>query len=517
VVSTKVTTQATIVPAKSTVGELVADFWGYRVYRKLAEEKMAALERKNLRGLSLADQARLPTLDRTPSDVALEVFDFERARRRIWVAHRRLTVARTSKDTKVAAAGKVFLDNLDKPDDQLTGLPGAETKAEEPVVTLKPDRVESVDQSGGKTGTSGGNTLSPVTSYEPGTEGDDGDLVETNPEPRTEPGQEKKPDKPLEVAKADPNAPPADPVFDATVQKKEDDFLDSGPKRREILIPTYPRALLLDDPNIAHGGGIRYSHATVNVGGTAALAPAIFYYAQAGVTRSFGIELTVPTVLIDLDVPRARTRYLMGNPLLAAKYRLHLPEIEGRQPALTIRARWGIPISPLNTIPPTTRGAEQFSRPAHFDDPYAFTLEKNDLGLGVSAAYQTGMIYTAVQMYGDYFLPVTDSLDKQKFPTFSWGASVGVLPFGELLGIHLEGRSTTLISGPGRTDFFAYLGVRSRFIEHGEAALWGTLPIGAVNRVSGFQLGLDVRYSYDIQDAIPLGKGVAGQERGLLE
>src|SRR5262249_21730322 len=163
------------------------------------------------------------------------------------------------------------------------------------------------------------------------------------------------------------------------------------------------------------------------------------------------------------DVPRARTRYLMGNPLVAGKWRFHLPEIEGRRPALTVRARWGIPISPLNTIPPTTRGAESFSRPAHYDDPSTFTLADSDFARGVSAAYQLGMIYTCVQMYTDYLLPVTDSLDRLKFTTFSWGASVGVLPLkSELLGIHLEGRSTTLISGPGRTDFFAYLGVRSR-------------------------------------------------------
>lgn len=514
VVSAKLQTEMKIVPFKATVGELTADFWGYRTYRKLAEEKMAGLERKNLRGLSLADQARLPTIDRVTTDVALEVFEFERARRRVWIAHRRLTAARGSSDTKISSAGKVFFDNLERPSDQLTGLPGAEQKQEEPVTTLKPDRVEPVGQSGQGT-SGGGTTLAPVTSYEPGTEGDDPDISEpAQPDPRTEPGQAKAPDKPVEVATADPNQPPPDPTI-GPGGKKEDDFLDGRPRRREIPIPTYPRGLVLDDVNIAHAGGVRYSHASVNVGGTSATAPAIFYYAQAGVTRAFGIELTVPTVLIDLDVPRARTRYLMGNPLLAAKYRFHLPTIEGRQPALTVRARWGIPISPLNTIPPTTRGAEAFSRPAHFDDPYAFTLEKNDFGLGISAAYQIGMIFTGVQMYGDYFVPVSDSQDTQRFPTFSWGATVGVMPVGELLQIHLEGRSTTLISGPGRTDFFTYLGVRSRFIEHGEAAVWGALPIGPVNRVSGFQLGIDVRYTYDIQDAIILGTGAG--DRGILE
>jgi hypothetical protein len=60
------------------------------------------------------------------------------------------------------------------------------------------------------------------------------------------------------------------------------------------------------------------------------------------------------------------------------------------------------------------------------------------------------------------------------------------------------------------------LGVRSRFMEHTEAALWASIPIGSVNRVSGFQFGADLRFSYDLDDVITLGSGASGQDR-LLE
>lgn len=519
IVQVKVAHDIKIVPAKATVAELASDFYGYRLYRRSAEEKIAALERKSIK-LTFADQGRIPTLERVTPEVAQDVFDMERFRRRAWVAHRHLTAARTSKDPAVAAAAKAYLDNLDRPDDQLSGLPviggtvAAGTGRQDPV-TLKPERTEPA----GGTGKSGDGSLSPMTSYEPGVESDDPD-----PEPQPEPRQEPEPasDPKTVIAKADPNAP-KETVDPALVQpqgdqRRDDDFL-SGPRtRNEIRIPTYPRALVLDDVNIAHGGGVRVSYASADLNGTSGLAPAFFYYGQTALTRSLGVELTIPTVLIDLDVPRARTRYLMGNPLLAAKYRFHLPEIEGRQPALTVRARWGIPISPLNTIPPTGYGAEEFSRPTHFADPYAFMLEKNNLGLGAQVAYQIGMVYTGVQAYVDYFFPVeSNAVDDSKFFTINWGASVGVLPLeNNLLGIFAEARTSSLLLGPGRTELFTYLGARSRFLEYLEGALWASLPIGSVNRVSGFQFGADLRFSYDIDEVITVG-GARGQERGLLE
>src|SRR5262249_36008589 len=160
------------------------------------------------------------------------------------------------------------------------------------------------------------------------------------------------------------------------------------------------------------------------------------------------------------------------------------PEILGRRPVVTTRARWGIPIAPLSTIPPTTLSAEEFSFPAHFVDTYAFLLEKTDLGLGASAAWQFDMFYVGAQLYGDYFFPVSDALDRASFPTLAWGLSAGVLPAGDLIGIYAEARSTSMFSGPGRTEVFSYLGARFHFLDHVETAVWGALPIGSVANVS---------------------------------
>jgi hypothetical protein len=515
IVQVKVSHEIKIVPSKATVAELASDFWGYRLYRKLAEEKISALERKSL-NLTFADQGRIPTLERVAPEVALDVFEMERFRRRAWVAHRHLTAARASRDAAVAAAAKTYLDNLERPDDQLSGLPVIGGTGRPDPVTLKPERTEPAP-----TGQrSGDGTLAPITSYEPGVEGDEPD-AEPVQEPAPQPAE---PKEPVQIAKADPNAPqqPQDPALVETPggdRRKDDDFLGGRATRNEVVIPDYPRTLVLDDVNIAHAGGIRFSYAAVELNGTSGLAPALFYYGQTALTRSFGIELTVPTVLINLDVPRARTRYLMGNPLLAAKYRFHLPEVEGRRPALTLRARWGIPISPLNTIPPTGYGAEEFSRPAHFADTYAFMLEKNNLGLGAQVAYQIGIVHSSLQLYFDYFFPVeSNAVDNSKFFTINWGAAVGVLPLeSDILGIYAEARTSSLLLGPGRTELFTYLGARSHFLEYLEGALWVSLPIGSVNRVTGFQLGADLRFSYDINEVITVGRSGGRQERGLLD
>ena len=58
---------------------------------------------------------------------------------------------------------------------------------------------------------------------------------------------------------------------------------------------------------------------------------------------------------------------------------------------------------------------------------------------------------------------------------------IGVLPVGDLIGIYAEVRSTSMFSGPGRTEAFTYLGARLHFLDFLETAVWGSLPIGSVS------------------------------------
>src|SRR5262249_19231985 len=161
----------------------------------------------------------------------------------------------------------------------------------------------------------------------------------------------------------------------------------------------------------------------------------------------------------------------------------HLPEVGGRMPVLTVRGRWAIPIQPLHVVPPTQLGAEEFSQPAHFADLSAFLLEKSAFGLGVNAAWMTNIIYIGFQLYTDYFVPVSGANDREKFLAFNYGASVGVLPVGDLIGIFLETRAESIFAGPRRTEFFTYLGARAHF-EFVEPAVWLALPLGSVRDVT---------------------------------
>lgn len=522
-----------VVPAKAPKpAELAADFWGYRLYHGLASAKAAALAKKGVPGLSLADQGRVPSLDRASAELAAEVHAFERDRRRTWVAHRHLIAARTLQDPKVASLAGTYLANLDKPAEQLRDLPdvaiveGQRPPPSDPIppsggqasgATLKPERVEPA--SGGKAG-EGGDTLAPAGAYELGSDADDDEPIPApgapakDPAPAPAEAKGSAPGQPVTVATGGGEGEAAAPR--GGEQELPDDDLLAARKAREIPIPSYPRSLVLDDPNVAHDLSVRFSFASIDLRGASAITPAIFYHGQLGITRAIGLEVTVPTALVSVDVERAQSVYVMGNPLVSAKYRLYLPEVEGRRPALTLRARWAIPISPLNNIPPTQLGAEEFSFPAHFVDTYAFLLEKTDLGLGVNAAWQVGMIYAGVQVYGDYFLPVSTALDQTSFPTLSYGVSAGVLPLGDLLGVYLEGRATSLFSGPTRTEFFTYLGARGRFADSMEVAAWGSLPIGSVARVSSIQFGFELRVAYDVVDVVTIGR-TGSREADLLE
>jgi hypothetical protein len=530
VVQTKVSHSINVTGSRPKVEDLAADFYGYRLYQRLVKERIGKLERAGVRGLSIADEGRVPALDRVSGDVAEATYELERDRRRMWIAHRHLISARMNKNPEVASAAAAYLANLDKPDSQLAGLPSGTTKPPEepartdaPVERLKPQRVEPAGDDG-KGGASG--TLNPVGAYEHGSDSEDDEPLEDTQSRRDDPRDKPKtPAKPGATAGADGTT--AQPVTDdGTTPARLGDDLLTGRRGREIVIPSYSRSLVLDDPNIANAASVRLGWATITQGGYEAVAPAIFYGAQLSVTKALGVEVVVPTTFVSLGQQRAAgpnqparelSTYVMGNPLFSAKYRLHLPAVEGRQPTLTLRARWGLPLAPPHKIPPTQRTAEEFSFPAHFVDTWAFLNDKTDLGLGMNAAWQYGMFYSGVQLYGDYYLPVANAIDQTSFPTLSYGASVGVLPLEELLGVYLEGRATTLFTGPTRTEFFTYLGVRSRFLDYLEAAVWGSLPIGSVGRVSGVQLGAELRFAYDIDDVITLGGNRRGQDDILRE
>ena len=139
-----------------------------------------------------------------------------------------------------------------------------------------------------------------------------------------------------------------------------------------------------------------------------------FYFAQTGITRFLGIEATIPTEYVDLALAESRDRplYALGNPMFAVKYRLHLPEIGGRAPALGIRIRYGLPLVPPHFVPPTNFGAEDFTREVNFADPYAFFMDRHDLGLGVNTAWRWQMLQLGLQLHWDYFLPVASTRNR---------------------------------------------------------------------------------------------------------
>jgi hypothetical protein len=164
---------------------------------------------------------------------------------------------------------------------------------------------------------------------------------------------------------------------------------------------------------------------------------------------------------------------------------------------------------------------EEFTQPAHFVDLSAFLLEKNGFGAGANAAWMSGLIYLGAQMYADYYVPVSGANDQSSFMALSYGASVGAMPIGDIFGVFLEGKATSLLAGPRRTEFFTYLGARGRFADLVEPAVWIALPLGSVHDVTGFQFGASLRFAYDVEDAIVLSKSSAGesslQDRPLLK
>ena len=285
----------------------------------------------------------------------------------------------------------------------------------------------------------------------------------------------------------------------------EDDSFSGRALRRYTRLPSYYRGLLFEDPNIGYGAAIRFSFAPVEIRESANTA-AIFYSAQAAFTRTLGAELTIPTQYLDItSFPGDRNppaQYEIGNPLVALKYRFQLPEVQGRHPALTVKARWGIPVAPLHSVPATELIVEEFTREANFVDTYAFFMESHDFGLGANFVWRWKWLYTGFQLFGDIFVPVGDASQDTAFGAISYGATVGGLPFGDLVGFFIEGRGTSLLIGSGRNEFFAYAGARGRFLDMIEPALWVAVPLGSIREASPVQFGLELRFSYDVDDVL---------------
>lgn len=498
VVQKKMEHTITITGATAKREQLAADFWGYRQHDRQARELASALEARGLRGVSMKDQQPLPSLDRVTPNVFRAALDFDRARRRAWIAHRHLVAAVQSPDPALANLARAFVKALDRPDDQLKELPAVPLIPGQPSDPKKPEApqtMEPVGRAPAGGGGGGSGTLAPVGAYDPNAE----------PEEREIPPRERPEDDPVEPEPPPPVATPAPPSGDddddeLPTRLSDDPF---GPRRlrRQQLVPSYARGLVLEDPNIAFGGGVRMAWAHVEAQ-DAGVAAAFFYFAQVAITRSLGVEVSVPTQYVNLDHPTARSVYALGNPLISAKYRLHLPSIEGRAPALTLRARYGIPMVPAARIPTTNYDAQTFSREAHFNDAYAFFADKTDVGLGVSLAWAYDIFQLGVQLGGDYFIPLAGTPDQSRFFTLGYGASFGVLPWGELVGFFAEFRATSLLAGPGRTELFAYAGARGRLAGIFEPGIWVGMPFGSVREVSGPQLGLELRVSYDMLELI---------------
>lgn len=486
--SEKIRLAISIVEPKPTVYQLAADFRGYRHFQALAKERRNKLAPRGVT-LSLKDLDPPPQLVRASDQVIAEVQEFGRWRKRMWSAERHLQAASRSTDRATAALAKRYLALLDAKDDALGDLPLALTETKEAPVT------------------------SGVTQLGDGSSSKD----PKSPKPRTGPGEIEEL-QPLETTvlpdEPEPSSRRDDPSADTkppteTAPKKEEAVVEDVltlMKKREVHIPRYTRGLILDDPNVGFSFATRMGWANAQVRGETSLSPAWFFSAQAGLTDDLGVELTVPLSFVRLDLTREPSLIYMGNPQVAAKYRFFLPEIAGRRATIVPRVRWGIPLQGQQTVPPTLLQARDFTVEPHFADLYAFLLEKHAIGGGASAAWDYSMLHIAAQLYLDAYIPTPSSDDPLSFLVISYGLSVGVRPI-EYAGAFLEARGTGLLAGPGRHEVFTYFGVKGYLFDHIEPAIWVSLPLGSVGDVTGFQLGAELRFTYDIDGVIRYGKG----------
>ena len=484
----------TVRPPKPTESELAADFFGYRIYRNLCDERLIDLGKRGVEGLTLRAGARLPPMMKLERKTADEVYEFDKWRRRMWIAYRHIVVAKKSPNRDIATLAQKYASLLNVPDSDITGLPavpivpGTEaptiegSTAATPTATAEPEAEPKREPKPGEI-----ETLQPVTRRERPTPTEP-------PRRRDDPPPRTKTPKPVPGDEAKP-----------VVAEPQDEYIGII----EIPIPSHPRFLTLDDPNVGYGGAFRVSYARVSTLETAKV-PAAFISAQVALIPDLGVEMMLPIAFVDLDVERAKTLTTVGNPLIAVKYRLHLPAVLERRPVAMLRARWAIPVSPISTIPPTALAAEDFTLPAHFADTSAFLLEKHAFGLAAATSWELGIVHAGAQLNLDYLSAVQGSLQDSSFFAMGYGGAVGVRPWGDIVGAYLEFRGATLLVGPRRSELFTYLGVRGRFFDLVEPAAWVSLPLGSSAGTNTIQFGGELRFEYDVDGVIVRGTGRRG-------
>lgn len=508
VVSKKVRHRVVVTPPNPSVRDLAADFRGYRYLLPRAKARMRALSRAGLRGLTLQDEGTIRGTQRLNPAGVQQLRAFEQERRRMWIAHRHLRgAAEAAPEPEVKEAASVLLANLGTPESRLSGLPPlALVEPSTPSPPPPPPPTEPTEP----TEAEPSDTLEPVAEYVAGSEGTvDTDPV-LEPEPVPEPPPEPEPEPVTAPSgpryqRGDPETDPKLLAISIGLEEVPADPGDADRLVRRYYLPSYPRGLVLDDPNIGHGAGVRASYAEVTRPESAQTL-AVFYSLQAGLTPDLGLEVHVPTQLVSLDIGGLeQSLYRPGNPLLSAKYRLHLPTIQGRRPTLTLRARWGMAIFQRHQIPASDLDTEQFSRVPNMADTYAFLPERTDLGIGVNAAWQKDWLVFGAQLYFDYFIPSEIAPEQDDFLAIGYAASIGAVPFGDVVGGFLEARGVSFVAGPQRTEAFLYAGVRSRLFDLFEPALWVGLPVGSVAETSSAQLGLELQVRYDVRSIVQLG------------
>ena len=478
--------------------DLSADFRGYRIYRLLAAKHAAALKQRGVRGLTLTQGSRLPPMVKMSPTVVNGVFQFDRWKRRMWIAHRHLITAANLKDQTLSGLAESYLANLDQPKEKIAHLLKIPMK-------INPDKIAEAqvqdlsDESSGAQASAQSNANS-----------ESSDIVEplnerstpsnnrpTRKRPRLEPT------KPAQRTTIEAISPSKSETAEAEVKSKnvgtELDYI-----RGQKAIPSHPRFLRLSDPNVSFGGAVRLNYQEVTTTETAKV-PTMFAELQVPLTTDFGVGFTLPLAYVDVDLARTETVITIGNPILEAKYRFHLPEISSSRPSIAVRTTWAIPASHSQKISPTTLPAEEFVLAAEFTETSAFLYERHALGGGLSSSWTLGPIHFGAEVLFEYLLPISDGLSTTTFPILSYGAAVGYRPFGELLGVYLESQGATLLLGPRRNEVTTYGGVRSQAFDFIELAAWAAVTVAPDARPTNLSVGGELRFVYDVDSLIIFG------------
>jgi hypothetical protein len=481
-----VRTHAVVVAPVFTRVGLARDFAGYRMHRARARRFAERLKTARL-GLDLRDDGHIPPTGSLGAKGVELLSSFIRHRHRMHAAARHLDQARRTAPPDLRELAAQYWKHRNAPRAELGDLPAIPLAAE-PKPAAEPSSRDPNDDG----------VLAPITTYAPGS-----DRVREAPDPAPPtpdpPGAT--PSRSEPAAASARNATPRSPV---TESFGRDDEGPDAELRREgrqpegrAGVPAQRRGLTLDDPNIGFGGSARFTWAEARVRETATAA-AVFFFAQAALTKRLGLEVTVPTQYVSLHDIEAESVYANGNPLVAAKYRLHLPAWAGRRPALTLRARLGIPWSPPSKLRPSDFLAEDLTRQVHFVDTWAFLPDYWNTGIGGSLAWELGPVSMQTQLYLDYLFPLDE--DERDLVALAYGAGAGYAPVEWITG-WVEGRATSLLSGFSRTELVAYAGARARLWGWFEPAVFVGLPVGSIADTSSVQLGAEVRVAWDLLDA----------------